>query len=1413
MRISGCLSRPRIRIGGVAAALAALGAAALMAPANAHARPAQNGQLAVAASSDRPSSLVTDSRPAPMDVGDSVDFGWQSGVAHQSAYEIRVGHARTGGPAGVWDSGKVESGDSTAIRYTGPDLDHAQRYGWSVRIWDEHGRPSAWSRTAVFGTAPGQEWGTSTPIWSAAPSANDWTDYRLDFALTVTRTALGVRFRSPDANNGYMWQFRAAEASDGNSLKPHVQTGGTYRAEPTVALDPVDLRLGTTHQVSIEAVGSTITTSVDGTVVDTRRDTTFDHGGIGFRTGGSETGVVDDIKVTSLATGDKGKVLYSNNFDTGQRFPCGTVENQALTIGTSTNCLSTNTSNNWALLRRDFSLQQDKHVAWATAFATGSSFDGSKQYVYKLFLDGKFVGLGPTESLGNETRYDGYDVSGLLRQGERHTLSAIAYADKDQRFQAYLVVHYTDGTVQTLGTGPEWKTLSGADIWTSSAGIGTGYWNAPREDITMSNYPEGFQEPGYDDSSWSAAVVKRAFDDLEPTPFGKVEEQLRAPMRIVDKGNGDYFVDFGQTWQGGVHLTLTGQAGRQVTLQYGEELSAPETARWQMRTGNTYQDVVTLRDGTQTVDTWGMRVFRYMNILNSPVPITAKNLQALALVYPFDESAAQLTSSDPNLVAVWQLSKNTVESTNQNLYTDSWTRERGPYEADDYIRQLSSFYLDPDPTLGLYSMDYWKNHATWPTEWPMYVISSVYDAWQRTGSTQQLENMYEALVDKLLTEHFNPDTGTIDDSDAIVDWPASQRDGYVFAERNTILNALSYSNYVDMSAMARALGKTGDAAQFDRLAATLRNSLNTKFYNAAKGAYDDGLGADMQPTGHFAIQASAFPTAFGVPDSAAQYGAVGRYLASRGMACSVYCSGFLLQALYNAGYPQAALDLLTSTSKNSWMHMIEQGAGATAEAWDPSEKSNETWSHAWATAPAYVVPRDMYGIAPTSPGYSTFTIAPRPGDQTYGSITFPSVKGTIGAAFHRHDGRTDLGVLVPGNSVSTVTVPADATATRVYVDGRPQDATRTDSGLAVQVGVGCHVLSTAPGLDARGDNLLTGICGEDHAAGTAPVGVLSSTGAATDTGIPATVTFDQQIDKLSASDIRVSNGSVTGVEPTPATTGGDSCTADGDRAAGHVGTGALSLCGDQEYVRLPSGIVSGLHDFTVSAWVKPAQNSTWSRVFDFGSGTNVNMFLTLNSGSNLRFAITTGGSGGEQQIDGTGTLPLDTWSHVAVTRSGATGTLYVDGKPVGSNANMTLSPADLGTTSQNWIGKSQWPDPLFAGSIDDFQVYGRALSEAEVAALASGQQGAGDVASYRFDESGGPTAVDSSGNGRDASIVSTAPRPAPPLPTSWSFTVKPDHPGPVAVSIPGGQLHGTTGEANLAIGPIYLRAPAAGRTR
>src|SRR4029079_7638562 len=140
---------------------------------------------------------------------------------------------------------------------------------------------------------------------------------------------------------------------------------------------------------------------------------------------------------------------------------------------------------------------------------------------------------------------------------------------------------------------------------------------------------------------------------------------------------------------------------------------------------------------------------------------------------------------------------------------------------------------------------------------------------------------------------------------------------------------------------------------------------------------------------------------------------------------------------------------------------------------------------------------------------------------------------------------------------------------------------------------------------------------------------------------------------------------------------------------------------------------------TTAVWVNVATLANWSRIFDFGADATTNMFLTPQNGNTmtLRFAITTSGNAGEQRLDGAA-LPTGAWHHIAVVMTGAGGTLYLDGQMVTTNAAMTLVPAMLGSTANNFIGKSQYTaDPYLNGQIDDLVIYSRALSAQEIAAV------------------------------------------------------------------------------------------------
>ena len=99
-------------------------------------------------------------RPLALDTAEP-RFSWQIEGGQdclQTAYEIEVRDVWSGSEEPVWRSGRVESPQSHLVPYGGPELAPRRAYEWRVRVWDNAGHESAWSRGAEFRLAPEDEW-------------------------------------------------------------------------------------------------------------------------------------------------------------------------------------------------------------------------------------------------------------------------------------------------------------------------------------------------------------------------------------------------------------------------------------------------------------------------------------------------------------------------------------------------------------------------------------------------------------------------------------------------------------------------------------------------------------------------------------------------------------------------------------------------------------------------------------------------------------------------------------------------------------------------------------------------------------------------------------------------------------------------------------------------------------------------------------------------------------------------------------------------------------------------------------------------------------------------------------------------------------------------------------------------------
>lgn len=85
-------------------------------------------------------------------------FSWKNSSdrqgAVQAAYQVLVSDDLENlneKEANFWNSGKIESPSSVLIEYKGKNLTSGKLLFWKVRVWDEYGNVSAWSKAARFG--------------------------------------------------------------------------------------------------------------------------------------------------------------------------------------------------------------------------------------------------------------------------------------------------------------------------------------------------------------------------------------------------------------------------------------------------------------------------------------------------------------------------------------------------------------------------------------------------------------------------------------------------------------------------------------------------------------------------------------------------------------------------------------------------------------------------------------------------------------------------------------------------------------------------------------------------------------------------------------------------------------------------------------------------------------------------------------------------------------------------------------------------------------------------------------------------------------------------------------------------------------------------------------------------------------
>lgn len=599
------------------------------------------------------------------------------------------------------------------------------------------------------------------------------------------------------------------------------------------------------------------------------------------------------------------------------------------------------------------------------------------------------------------------------------------------------------------------------------------------------------------ESEWSDIKAFRTASELAEyaaSAYPQIKTQEH-PASVRKFSNATLF-DFGKAAFGQLVLTLSADSNKDsVIIHLGEGIKEGRVDREPGGTIRYQRYPLILNKGTHTYrikirldrrntgrkailmpDYIGeVLPFRYCEIERYDEPITTADITRESVHYPFDDSASSFQCNNDTLNQIWELCKYSIKATSfAGIYVDG-DRERIPYEADALINQLCHYGVDREYSMARRSHEYLLQYPTWPTEWILQAVLIAWYDYMYTGDSRSLQANYDILQARTLMQ-LREKNGLISTKTGlqtpefassirfggkirdIVDWPhtgslglnqkeGGEADGFVFTDYNAVTNAYHYEALKLMSKIAAVLNRPAETQYYAKESEQFLKRYNQIFFDKQKGYYMDGPTAD-----HTSLHANMFPVAFGMVTADKQKKVL-QFMKTRGMACSVYGSQFLMDAIYDAAEADYGLTMLTKTDDRSWYNMIRVGSTISLEAWDNKFKPNQDWNHAWGAVPANIIPRKLMGVEPLVAGFDRARIKPQPGSLTWAKATIPTIKGEIAVEIENKSGEFLMHLSIPANMESEVFLPLFANKYEVKSNGQTLKATQVKGEPFVYAGL------------------------------------------------------------------------------------------------------------------------------------------------------------------------------------------------------------------------------------------------------------------------------------------------------------------------------------------------------------------------
>ncbi|MDW5597441.1 family 78 glycoside hydrolase catalytic domain [Conexibacter stalactiti] len=709
-------------------------------------------------------------------------------------------------------------------------------------------------------------------------------------------------------------------------------------------------------------------------------------------------------------------------------------------------------------------------------------------------LNGAKVGdhvLDPAWTAFDDTAlYETFDVTKALQNGDNAlgvTLGRgyLAYPDKgatgaafswwaapwngEQRLLLQLDVEHIDGSTSRVVSDGSWTVSDSATV-ADDVNLGESYDAREQQ--------AGWSEPGFDDSGWDTATVVTAANATSATLKAQAQEPSRVietldPVAVTSPRAGVQVYDFGTMTAGWTRIRVKGAAGTTVRLLHGERLNADGTVAGrgnihgepQLAQVNSY---VLKGSGTETWEPrFSYQGFRYVEVTGAqPISVEAR------VVHQDVADNGGFDSSSDLYNRFHTVMRRTLLNNLHGIPTDTPTFDKAGWTADGHLfsdAALRNFdtakafakWIDdfadaqhPDGSVGVVvpALPSFDTQIGIDPLWSNAYMLVSWDLYQYEGDVETLRRHYlpmRRLLDAV--ESRIDTTNGIWESFSFGDWvPPDGLGGFVPPEGWRLSATASVVEMArTFGQIARALGRTQDAADADAFAARIADRFNAEFLDTEAGIYRTP-GAQ----GGYRQTSNIMPLTLGIVPADQRQRVLDNLVRdirdARGTHLHTGATGtkLLLPLLTDNGHGELANALASQTTYPSWGWMLDGlGNDTFLETWEGQARSLD---HAFLGTVDDWLTTHLAGIRPAAPGYAKTLVKPLvPAGLDRASAWVDTPHGRVSSAWQRAGEGVELRVEVPGNTTAEVHLPAGDAASAHVDDQTGVSFLRHEAGAAV----------------------------------------------------------------------------------------------------------------------------------------------------------------------------------------------------------------------------------------------------------------------------------------------------------------------------------------------------------------------------